>query len=690
MTIHRFITGLGVGVLLVCAAAVHADPESERETTLIRQIESAPGDDLAATWMLDLAAMRLSCIMRTCDEASVLFGIPTAAQVQAVREAVLSSSDLVERAAAAAAVSVERLEARLIDSDHSPEAARELAAVVEPTLNRLVDVELAVRIPTLRIECATLAAAIVDAASAEQKRNAAHRLITAARPRGIAAEARNRLLAAAVMLRMPGPQHGETARRQLQWVVSNLGKQDGGGDASLDAAAIVRLHMALIRSGRADDSAKLDCPGRGEDWLVDLLLAEATAAAGKSPESLGGLLAVVRKYGPGTAELDSIAEFSALRQSVYKKIGFVTGPGTMWRQMDPEIAFARAWSLTSAAGVPDAEAGALLGEVAASESADAALRARAMWMLASANPQSKWSARLVTEFPGSGLAVVAARALVDSLPNEDAGSPCEATPWKSEAERGDALAAMRIVLAASPSDANIVGRYVRGLIGNGSVPTAAELSAAAAATALLDSASPQREQLRTCVSEAFERALQTPEDAAARDAILRAAAAWYAGFGAEGKARADQLRLERVEAAMVSELEPAATSLTDLRALLGSSLDAPGSASRARLRLAIGIAQRRAGQVQAAFATLRTVAEGFEGDARTEDLARREARMAFWSAWSEMLEILVSSDLAAGESGEVRVQQAQRQHERLELLDPELGGEPWAGRIRAAAGGGGK
>jgi hypothetical protein len=49
--------------------------------------------------------------------------------------------------------------------------------------------------------------------------------------------------------------------------------------------------------------------------------------------------------------------------------------------------------------------------------------------------------------------------------------------------------------------------------------------------------------------------------------------------------------------------------------------------------------------------------------------------------------MVVSGELGAGGSGESaaeRVQQALRHRERLALIDPELGGEPWAGRIRAA------
>jgi hypothetical protein len=674
--IHRSSRGIAAGVLLlVCGiAAAQPDPEAELEATYTRQIEAAPNDDRAATWMLDLAALRLSRIMRTCDEASVLFGVPTAAQSLAVAAAADSAAALVERAAAAATAAIERLEARLIESGQSPQQAQELAAAIEPVLSKLVDVELSVRIPTLRIECAVLAAALSPPAAAEQKRAEAMRQIGAAKPVGFAAEVRNRLFAAAVLIRMPGPQHGETARRQLQWVLTNMGEQGAaaGRDVSLDAAALVRVHMALIRSGRAGDSAKLECPGRGKDWLVDLLLAEAAAAAGKPPETAAGLLAVLRTHAPDPGELDSTAEPSVLRQQVYEKLGRITGPGMAWSKLDAEIALARAWMLTAAAGAPDAEAAALLTEVAGRADAAAAVRARAMWMLSKGGADARWNLRLVQELPESRLALAAAEKIVQS--GDAAG-------------RADMLRALRLLARGNSGDAELTGKYVQLLLAPEVALSAVELNEAVAAVQSLGSAAAEGEPIRGVVSAAAERLVVAPGDAAARDAGLRAAAAWFAWLGGDSRGRADELRLQRVEHALAAKLEPASASLADLRGLIGTTVDEAGSAARARLRVALGIAQRRNGQMPAALATLRSVAEGYEADARSSDSARRGARTAFWSAWAELLEMVVSGELGAGGSGESaaeRVQQALRHRERLALIDPELGGEPWAGRIRAA------
>lgn len=650
-----------------------ADPEAERAQALTRQIEAAPNDDLAATWLLDLAAIELGRVMRTGDEASVLFGVPTAAQQRDVSAAAEKAGELVERAAAAATAAIERLEARLIDSGQTAEQARTTAAAVEPVLNRLVDVELGGRIPAMRVECATLAAALASGADGEQKRAAALKWISAARPAGAAAEARHRLLAAAVLVRMPGPQHAETARRQLQWVVSRL---EAPG-AELDAAATVRAHMALIRCGLVEDSARSACPGRGEDWLVDLLLAEAATAAtvesvapvpAQVQAALGGLLGVARKY-TQDSELDSPGELGPLRRMVYQKLARCTGPGTAWSRLDAEIALARAWALSAESSRPDAEAAALLAEVAGRADAAAAVRARAMWMLSSAGADTRWNLRLVRELPETRLAVAAAERIVES---------------GAAAERADVLGAMRLLVRGRAGDADLIAKYVGLLLGTGAAPSAADFNEAVAAARSLGDAAAVGEPIRGVVSAAAERLAEAPGDAAARDAALRAAAAWLAWLGGDSRARADELRLQRVELALAAGLEPASASLADLRALMGTAMDAPGSVSRARLRVALGVAQRRIGQMQAALGTLRSVAEGYEADARTSDVARRGARTAFWSAWAEMLEMVVSGELGSGETAAEREQQASRHRERLELIDPDLGGEPWAGRIRAA------
>lgn len=673
------VAGSAGGVL---GAADDQPSEAASAEALRRQIESSPGDDRAAMWMLDLAAIELARVMRTCDEASVLFGVATEAQQREVAAAAERARVLVEQAAAAATAAVERLEARLIESGQTPEQARATAAEIEPILNRLVDVELGARVPAMRMECAALAAALASGAEGEQKRVAALKLASEGRPVGLAAETRSRLLTAAVLVRMPGPQHAEAARRQLQWFVGKL----EGGDAGLDAAATVRVHMAMIRCGLADQSAKLACPGRGKDWLVDLLLAEAAAAAmvqsvAPTPAqvelALRGLVDVARKYGE-REELDSTGELGALRQLAYQKIARCTGPGTAWSRLDAEVALARAWTLSVGSSNTDAESAALLAEVAGRVDAAAGVRARAMWMLGSGESGLRWVVRLVRELPETRLALAAAeRVAVDE-----------------SADRVDVLAALRLLVRAHAGDAAVVGRLVGLLLDPVRTPSADDLNEAMAAVRGLGDAAAVGEPIRSAVSAAAERLAGAPGDSAARDAALRAAAGWFAWLGEDSRARADELRLERVELALAAGLEPASASLADLRALTGTALDAPGSVSRARLRAALGIAQRRNGQVQAALATLRSVAEGYEADARTSDAARRSARAAFWSAWAEMLEMVVSGELGSGGAGESggsaaeRVQQASRHRERLELIDPELGGEPWAGRIRAAGGAG--
>lgn len=85
MRTGQFIHRSGLSVAWVCAA-LQAQPPAEPlspqdpAAELAARLEAAPEDHRAATWMLDLAAIRLADAMRNCDDASVMFGLPTAEQ----------------------------------------------------------------------------------------------------------------------------------------------------------------------------------------------------------------------------------------------------------------------------------------------------------------------------------------------------------------------------------------------------------------------------------------------------------------------------------------------------------------------------------------------------------------------------------------------------------------------------------
>jgi hypothetical protein len=101
------------------------------------------------------------------------------------------------------------------------------------------------------------------------------------------------------------------------------------------------------------------------------------------------------------------------------------------------------------------------------------------------------------------------------------------------------------------------------------------------------------------------------------------------------------------------------------------------------MRLALGRAQRLAGQGSVAFATLRELVEELDAAAGAVGGAGGSRPGIYWLAWAEMLEILNADTSRPDRASVVR-----EQVRRLELVDPNLGGEgaePARARIRALA-----
>ncbi len=697
---------------------LHGPAQPERDSAegrlaaaLRKVVESAPADDRAPTWMLDLAALELDAIARQCDDASALFGVPTPAQIARVERAARLAATLIDRAESAAQSVIARLEAQLLQPGIDRAAAAAIAARNEPTLTRLVDAELGARIPLLRADAAALVAVTSrEPAVSTQARAEAMPLIARAPSPGLREEVHKRLLTAALLVRSPDAQQRESARRQLEWILGNAASNPATPDtSSLSNADWVRLQMALIRCGQTVAAAKAPCPGRGEDWLVDLLLAESRLSAARSAPAgatsagtsvlvpaLAQILAVVDKY-TGADDLDATGDPSPLRRLVYDKIGSITAPGLAWSSLDPQVALARAWSLRAEDGQLDSEAGALLMQVAGRADASPQLRARALWMLAANTPAAPAQAdpvaspfllRLVRELPNTRLAMAAAERIVDASPVREVPASCTIA-WPTESARADCAEALRLLVRADTSSEALAYRLIATLLSGPAAPTVGELEQASAVYARL-SAAPVvlRTRAEACLADAFDRALSTPQDPVNRDTTLRLAADFFAGRGSDGPRRSLELTLDRADAALAARLRPPDRIAAELRPLLGSALDVSSTPDRARLRLLLGVALRAAGELPASLELLRTVADEYEPDARATDPARARARIAFWNAWAELIEIVRSGSSAPAHADDAeRVRNAQRYRERLELLDPNLGGEPWAGRIRAAAGG---
>ncbi|MGE3108471.1 MAG: hypothetical protein AB7G11_12020 [Phycisphaerales bacterium] len=175
--------------------------------------------------------------------------------------------------------------------------------------------------------------------------------------------------------------------------------------------------------------------------------------------------------------------------------------------------------------------------------------------------------------------------------------------------------------------------------------------------------------------------LRRLDDAAKRD-VSRAAYAWSS---ARDPAWDDLCRFPDAEATIETAPAAARDLAQRLLALTGDhhagtidpSLQAVLETLRPRIMLLLGRAQRRAGQTEPAFATLRALAD--ELDHAPDDAAASPARPPeFWLAWAELLRMLDADRPDAQRAAAMRLH-----IKRLELIDRELGGGSPAESIRA-------
>ena len=363
--------------------------------------------------------------------------------------------------------------------------------------------------------------------------------------------------------------------------------------------------------------------------------------------------------------------------------------GAPWGAIDAELALARAWrfsrrsALSQGVHPASAECQALLESVGARDDAHHAVRAQARWLLASENQDrtspssaaaSRALAQIVIELPRTHLARAAAERIVrDHAPNLS-GLDAE---FESVHQAAVVASALRLLVATDdpPRDATLA-RLAVALVGHDGVCGDTWTEAVAACQRI--GAADQRERIARLLTSRIEPMLHATQPVQERIDALAAAAKW---LDARGEAwRSLELRLRRAE--LIIEMGTNHDARAEIEALVGSAMDRGGTVERARLRTVRGIMLRRAGDDAGAMAEFRTVAAECERDARATG-ERAAAREAFWSAWAEMLEIACGVGTT---NAPERAEQARQQRQRLELLDPALGGEPWAGRIRAATG----
>lgn len=366
-------------------------------------LAAAPNDDNAPTWLIDRAAYALAGLAADGADASALFGVCTRGQRERIAEVAAQALAMLDRAAAAAANSTQRLESSLLDRSLAPEAAKARATEVEPLLARLVDVEQGVRIPFHRATAQVLLASASDnpARRASLTTSAVTALGGFSFPAAGAESTRLTLVAAADMLATTGPAVSpspppaqppgdrrkptdrpatppapsvvaDSLERAYALATSRSSASETDGTAQGNLAAALWARMGLLALGLRDPAA--GAPHSTHDtWRTRLLLAEAVASAGTrsgrnaatagagsriatSPAAeaarLGPLLAIAREVGA--------AEDQADRLFIYAKIAAATSPATPFSSLDPELAFARAVTIArdSLTGAPSPPASA--------------------------------------------------------------------------------------------------------------------------------------------------------------------------------------------------------------------------------------------------------------------------------------------------------------------------------------------
>ena len=259
-------------------AAARAEPARAEATDelLRRLIERAPEDPEAPTWMLDRAELALQRAAKDGAVSSLMFGVTARAQPAWVSMHAAAAAELCGQARAAIDAAVARLEGELLEPGVDAEQARMTAARLEPLLAMLIETEQAVRLPEIEFAAAALRA--LGEPQHESRDRALREAL--ARLGGGALEAlrspRTALLGAALLLRSDDAPARDAASRLLdQMVRVHAGDRHDESERPLAPGDAVRLCMALIVCGREADAVRVPCPGRGEDWLVDLLLAEA-------------------------------------------------------------------------------------------------------------------------------------------------------------------------------------------------------------------------------------------------------------------------------------------------------------------------------------------------------------------------------------------------------------------------------
>ncbi|MBX3359748.1 MAG: hypothetical protein KF745_15120 [Phycisphaeraceae bacterium] len=491
---------------------------------------------------------------------------------------------------------------------------------------------------------------------------------------------------------------------------------------------------AVAGVGDAARQAPFVVQGR-TDPLLALLLAEAqcrTMLIEQPWEPSKRSVWLADAFSPLTTLLtrkDLEADRAALRAAVYTKIAaacdLAAAAGNRavpYEQLDPVIAFAKGASLVAGGGAGNAAAteGVRLLEMVGSRADAEDLRAQALWELAVAN----WAViqagkgddgtvvldylcTLGTKYPNSPRAKEAVLKAVE-IARYTIGRLAQAGGTKGSPELAAMLPlyarALELAYTIAPDDPEAPAhRLERARLAIDEASLAGEMTAERldAALGALEGIRPgtggatdaQRREGDDLATAAIEAAvtlartdLARAGDDAARTAdrdrlagVARRAVAWSIQ---RRPGSADRYRLLLAECLADSRDERALSQFEDLASRVASMTPE----DQARVHLGFARALRQSDRAGDAFASLRTLVEGIDRTAAATAASAAPGIVAggrppvYWSAWAEMLEILLA-DNADGK----RTQSIRGQIGRLRLIDPSLGGGAATGRIEAVA-----
>lgn len=673
------------------AAIPPGSPETARLAARADQIrrslvQASPEDDRAPTWLVDSAAYALAQAGDGGDDLSVLFGVPTPAQRLRVHQLATAAMELLRTADAAAARAAQRLEAVVVDRSLPPDAARARAAQADAALSRIIDVEQSQRIPFLQATAELLlSAAAIGDPSAPLARSALLRLRALPETPGPAGAPTRVLIGQALLLDAGDDRSGDARRAAAAQFESALAT----GPALAPQTALAAT-LGLIRCGREPGAlTPADPPAPPVPPAALARFAPEAAAAAQLDAARRDLSQRARRVAAACESLlANIADASpADRLLIYEKIALAVPDDLPPDTLPAEAALAEAITLARTAPPGDRpsllHAAGLLASCAARADAPPRVRADARWERAvllsrvgTPAQQADALAQVIRLDRDSPNALAAAGRLL-ALPGattDPALAPLalDAATLLSEHQPTDASHAALIALS--------IPRIRR----------AENLAAFDTAAATLSRLPPsdQRTALQRALSEALAQAIadvraalkaDAPEGPSADPAGWTALVPW-ARRARDWTAAHDPTRAGAAQFALAEALaysaDAAAPAAIDIALALPQA--APGSADWLRLRFALAAALRSSGDQSGAFAVLRDLAQRLDISGSDAAPALPHRPPAFWRAWTEMLEILAALNQSGARSDDIRAQ-----IKRLELIDPALGGEPFATRIRA-------